>query len=161
MKQLLLILLLFQVISAQTKTVPNWKLKDISGQQIRLQDYKGKVVLLNFWATWCSPCLAEIPELVKWQHKYSKSGLQVIGITSPPQTKREIQKFARKLKINYPIIQGTAELKSYFTASETLPWTIVIDRRGNIVTQIEGILFAEEFAETIQPLLLKKKSSFE
>ena len=160
MKQLLLILLLFQVAPAQTKTVPEWKLKDISGQQIRLQDYKGKVVLLNFWATWCSPCLAEIPELVKWQRKYSKSGLQVIGITYPPQTKREIKNFAHKLRMNYPIIQGTAELKSFFTANETLPWTIVIDRRGNIVAQIEGILFVEEFAETIQPLLLKKKPSF-
>ncbi len=156
MKQLLLILLFFQVTSAQTKTVPDWKLKDISGQQIRLQDYKGKVLLLNYWATWCSPCLAEIPELVKWQRKYSKSGLQIIGITYPPQTKREIQKFARKLKINYPVIKGTAELKSFFTASETLPWTIVIDRRGNIVAQIEGILFAEEFAEKIQPLLRQK-----
>lgn len=160
MKQLLLIILLFQVTSAQTKTVPDWKLKDISGQQIRLHDYKGKVVLLNFWATWCSPCLAEIPELVKWQRKFSSSGLQIIGITYPPQTKREIQKFARKLKLNYPIIQGTAELKSFFTASETLPWTIVIDRRGNNVAQIEGILFVEEFEEKIQPLLFKKKSAF-
>ena len=156
MKQLLLILLLFQVTSAQTKTVPDWKLKDISGRQIRLQEFKGKVVLLNFWATWCSPCLAEIPELVKWQRKYSKSGLQIIGLTYPPQTKREIQKFARKLKINYPIIQGNAEQKSFFTTSETLPWTIVIGRRGNIVAQIEGIIFEEEFAEKIQPLLRRK-----
>ncbi len=156
MKPLLIIFLLLQVAAAQTKSIPDWKLRDISGQQIRLQDFKGKVVLLNFWATWCAPCLAEIPELIKWQRKYSKAGLQIIGITHPPNTKREIQKFARKLKLNYPIILGNAEQKSFFTASETLPWTVVIDRRGNIVAQIEGIIFAEEFAEKIQPLLRRK-----
>jgi thiol-disulfide isomerase/thioredoxin len=156
MKLLILILLLVQVASAQTKPVSDLKLKDLDGKKIQLSDYKGKVVLLNFWATWCSPCLAEIPELVKWQRKYSKAGLQIIGITQPPQTRREIQQFVRKLKINYPIIQGKAEQKSFFTASETLPWTIVIDRQGNIVAQIEGILFAEEFAEKIQPLLRQK-----
>ncbi len=155
MKRLLLILLLLQPLIAQPKAAPDWKLKDITGRSIRLHNYKGKVVLLNFWATWCSPCLAEIPELVKWQSKYS--GLQIIGITYPPQTRPEIRRFARKLKINYPIIQGTTELKSFFTTSETLPWTIVVDAAGNIHSHIEGILDEIEFAEKIEPLLLPRK----
>ena len=151
MKRFLLILLLLQPVIAQTKIAPDWKLKDLAGRQIRLRDYKGKVVLLNFWATWCSPCLAEIPALVKWQRKYS--ALQIIGITYPPQTRQEIRRFARKLNINYPIIQGTTELKSFFTTSDTLPYTIVLDAAGNIHSTIEGILYDDEFAAKILPLL--------
>ncbi len=151
MKQFLLLLLLLQPVFAQTKPAPDWKLKDLSGRQIQLRNYKGKVVLLNFWATWCSPCLAEIPELVRWQRKYPD--LQIIGITYPPQTRQEIRRFARKLKINYPIIQGSPELKSFFTPSETLPYTIVLDAAGNIHASIEGILYDDEFAAKILPLL--------
>jgi thiol-disulfide isomerase/thioredoxin len=155
LKPLLVILLLLPTVFAQPKAVPDWTLQDISGRTIRLRDYKGKVVLLNFWATWCAPCLAEIPELVQWQRRYAKDGLQVIGITHPPNTKREIVQFVRKYKLNYPIIQGTPELKSYFTPSETLPYTVVIDTTGKIHTTIEGILYADEFAEKVQPLLQK------
>lgn len=156
MRLILVIAFACQPIFAQTKPAPNWTLKDINGRQIRFQDYQGKVVLLNFWATWCAPCLAEIPQLKRWQRRYSKAGLQIIGITYPPQTKREISSFVRKRKITYPIILGTTENKSYFTTSETLPFTIVLDRKGNIHAMIEGILFEEEFVEKVQPLLLKK-----
>ena len=129
-------------------------LRDLSGRQVRLRDYKGKVVLLNFWVTWCSPCLAEIPALVKWQRKHPD--LQIIGITYPPQTRPEIRQFVRKLKINYPIIQGTTALKAYFTTSDTLPWTVVIDGASRIHANIEGILYEDEFAEKILPLLQQK-----
>lgn len=148
-----LLVLLLQNVAAQSQPAPDWKLKDVTGRSIRLRDYKGKVVLLNFWATWCGPCRAEIPELVKWQRKYP--GLQIIGIAYPPQTRAEIRSFARKLKINYPIIQGTNELKSYFTTSDTLPWTVVLDAAGNVQSNIEGILYEDEFAEKILPLLGK------
>lgn len=159
MKTLLLtgvLLLLLQNVAAQSQLAPDWKLKDITGRSIRLRDYKGKVVLLNFWATWCSPCRAEIPELIKWQRQYAKAGLQIIGITYPPQTRSEIRQFARQHRINYPIIQGTNELKSYLTASDTLPWTVVLDAAGNVHSSIEGILYEDEFAEKIKPLLRRK-----
>lgn len=149
-----LLLLLLQNGAAQSQPAPDWKLKDMTGRSIRLRDYKGKVVLLNFWATWCSPCLAEIPALVKWQKQYPD--LQIIGITYPPQTRQEIRRFARKLKINYPIIQGTTELKSFFTLSDTLPWTVVFDAAGELHATIEGILFEDEFTEKIQPLIRPK-----
>lgn len=154
MKYLLVIALLLQPVLAQPQAAPDWKLKDLTGRSIRLRQYKGKVVLLNFWATWCAPCLTEIPELVKWQRQYS--GLQIIGITYPPQTRQEIRRAARQLKINYPIIQGTSELKAFFTPSETLPWTVVVDAGGNLHTAIEGILYADEFSKKIQPLLRPK-----
>lgn len=120
---------------------------------MRLDDYKGKVVLLNFWATWCPPCRAEIPGLIKMQHRYRRKGLQVISITYPPERAGEITRFMRKLGVDYPILTGTKATKALFDQSETLPVTIVIDRRGNARECIEGILLPKEFDQKIKPLL--------
>ena len=132
---------------------PALSLSDLHGRHLRLSDYKSKVVLLNFWATWCPPCRAEMPDLVKMQREYGKRGLQVIGITYPPETAGEVRIFTRKLNINYPVVLGTKKTRSLFDQSETLPLTIVIDRDGNIRDRIEGILLPEEFEQKIKPLL--------
>ena len=136
-----------------TRRAPPLKLRDLRGRSIRLSDYTGKVVLLNFWATWCPPCRAEMPDLVKMQREYKESGLQVIGVTYPPQTVGEVRRFTRKLKINYPVALGTKETKRLFDQSETLPLTIIIDRDGNVRDRVEGILLPEEFEQKIKPLL--------
>jgi thiol-disulfide isomerase/thioredoxin len=132
---------------------PALALRDLQGRSLRLSDYKGKVVLLNFWATWCPPCRAEMPDLVKMQREYGKRGLQVIGITYPPETVKGVRRFARRLGINSPVALGTKETKGLFDQSETLPLTIIIDRDGNIRDRIEGILLPEEFEQKIKPLL--------
>jgi thiol-disulfide isomerase/thioredoxin len=132
---------------------PTLVLRDLRGRDLRLSDYRGKVVLLNFWATWCPPCRAEIPDLVRMQREYKERGLQVIGVTYPPQTVREVRQFIRKLRVNYPVALGTKETKALFDQSETLPVTVVIDREGNFRELIEGILLPEEFVEKIKPLL--------
>jgi thiol-disulfide isomerase/thioredoxin len=131
---------------------PPLKLRDLRGRSIRLSDYRGKVVLLNFWATWCPPCRAEMPDLVKMQREY-KNGLQVIGVTYPPQTIGEVRRFTRRLGINYPVALGTKQMKGLFDRGETLPLTIIIDREGNVRDRVEGILLPEEFEEKIKPLL--------
>jgi len=128
-------------------------IKDLLGRNLRLSDYKGKVVLINFWATWCPPCRTEIPDLIKMQRVYRGRGLQVIGITYPPQTVREVRRFIRKLRVNYPVAIGTKEIKALFDQGETLPITVIIDREGNLRELIEGILLPEEFEQKIQPLL--------
>jgi thiol-disulfide isomerase/thioredoxin len=138
---------------SSVQKAPALEIRDLRGRSLRLSDYKGKVVLLNFWATWCPPCRAEMPDLVKMQKEYGKNGLQVVGITYPPQTFREVRQFTRKLRVNYPIAIGTKETKSLFDQSETLPITIVIDHDGNIRERIEGILLPEEFEQKIKPLL--------
>lgn len=137
----------------ESHKAPALILKDIRGQRIRLSDYKGKVVLLNFWATWCPPCRAEIPELVKAQRRYWKRGLQVVGVTYPPQTLRGVRRFGRRLGVNYPVALGTKETRMLFDKGETLPLTVVIDRDGNVREVIEGILLPDEFEQKILPLL--------
>ena len=127
--------------------------KDTKGRVVRLSDYRGKVVMLNFWATWCPPCRAEIPDLIKLQREYGRRGLQVIGVTYPPQTLAQVRRFVQKAKVNYPVGLGTKEMKSLFTASDSLPMTIVIGTDGRIREVIEGILLPKEFAEKIKPLL--------
>jgi cytochrome c biogenesis protein CcmG/thiol:disulfide interchange protein DsbE len=138
---------------SSTQQAPPLTLKSIQGRTMSLSNYKGKVVLLNFWATWCPPCRAEMPDMVRMQREYGARGLQIIGITYPPQTLGEVHRFVRKLRVNYPIAMGTKETKALFDESETLPVTIVIDREGNIRERIEGILLAEEFEQKIKPLL--------
>ena len=152
---LLIIALLPASVLGQTVKAPQFKLTDINGRTVRLSDYRGKVVLINFWATWCPPCRAEMPYLVQLQRDYAKQGLQIIGITYPPETKTRVRRFARSLKVNYPIILGTREIKARYSSEETLPLTVVINRNGAISDIISGILLPEEFDEKIKPLLMK------
>lgn len=128
-------------------------LKDIQGREIRLSDYRGKVVLLNFWATWCPPCRKEIPDLIRLQRDYRSRGLQVIGVTYPPQQLATVRRFVRRAKMNYPVALGSKETKLLFTTSEALPMTIVVGTDGRVRDIIEGILLPEEFEQKIKPLL--------
>ena len=141
----------------QETIAPQLELKDLNGRTVRLSDYKGKVVLINFWATWCPPCRAEMPDLVKLQREHGKEGLQIIGITYPPEKKSRVRAFARTVKVNYPIILGTRQIKARFSSDETLPLTVVINRDGKVSDIISGILLREEFDEKIKPLLMKKE----
>lgn len=161
MRFILLTILLLPGMSwfakAQTSTrAPELNLKDLHGRSVKLSNYKGKVVLLNFWATWCAPCRTEIPDLVKKQTKYWKSGLRVIGVTEPPWKTVEVRHAITQLKVNYPVALGTSETKLLFDESDVLPLTIVIDREGNVRDVIKGVLYEDEFEEKIKPLLVGK-----
>ncbi|HEX8709959.1 MAG TPA: TlpA disulfide reductase family protein [Pyrinomonadaceae bacterium] len=137
----------------QSNKAPALALKDLQGRTVRLDSYKGKVVLINFWATWCPPCRAEMPALIKMQREHGNSGLQVIGITYPPERSGEVRRFVRKLGVNYPVALGSKETMLLFDRTETLPLTVVIDRQGNVRDLIEGILLPQEFEQKIKPLL--------
>ncbi len=141
------------VLAQTPQSAPPVVLRDLNGRTVRLKDFRGKVVLLNFWATWCPPCRAEIPELVKWQKEYGLRGFQVIGVTYPPTNRREVRSFLRALKVTYPVLLGQKETKALFDSGETLPFSVVIDREGKVREKIEGILLPEEFDEKVRPLL--------
>ena len=141
-------------VLGQQAIAPQFVLKDLDGRIVRLRDYRGKVVLINFWATWCPPCRAEMPDLIRLQREHAKQGLQIIGITYPPERKARVRRFARSLKVNYPIVLGTREIKARFSSEEALPLTVVINRDGKVTDIISGILLREEFDEKIKPLLM-------
>lgn len=149
----LLLLLSLSVRAQSSPQAASLTLKDIHGRPFRLAEYKGKVVLVNFWATWCQPCRKEIPDLIKMQREYRDRGLQVVGITYPPQTRAQVLRFVRKMGINYPVALGAKQTKDLFDKSEALPITVIIDRAGKIRDVILGILFPDEFEEKIKPLL--------
>ena len=148
-----LVLVCFPARAQPSKQAPPLALKDIRGRQFRLSDYKGKVVLLNFWATWCPPCRTEIPDLIKMQRQYRAQGLRLIGITYPPEKTSDVRRFMRRLRVNYRVAMGTKATKALFTSSETLPMTIVIDREGAMRDVVEGIMYADEFDKKVKPLL--------
>jgi thiol-disulfide isomerase/thioredoxin len=149
----LLVALFSLVLGQGEKPAPNLELKDVEGRALRLSDYKGRVILLNFWATWCAPCRAEMPDLIKWQREYKGKGLQVIGVTYPPEELTEVRKFIKSIKINYPVALGEEQTKALFDKGETLPVTVVIDKKGMVREVIQGIIFPEEFEQKVKPLL--------
>jgi len=116
---------------------PPFTLTDINGQPLRLADYKGKVVLLDFWATWCAPCRSEIPKLVEWQKQYGPQGLQVIGISMDDDAK-PVPAFVQQFKIDYPVAVGDAKLADQYGGVFGLPVTFVIGRDGQIYQKHVG-----------------------
>ena len=149
------VLMLFpiSVWAQSSQQVLSLTLKDIRGRQFSLSDYKRKVVLLNFWATWCLPCRTEIPELIKMQRQYRAQGLRIVGITYPPEKISEVRRLVRKLRMNYRVAVGTKANKALFTTSETLPLTVIIDQDGTVRDMVEGIMYPEEFDQKVKPLL--------
>jgi cytochrome c biogenesis protein CcmG, thiol:disulfide interchange protein DsbE len=138
-----------------TMAAPTFALKDLKGKTVRLEAYKGKVVLINFWATWCAPCQSEMPELVKLQRKYAAKGLQILGVTYEPEKATAVNRVARKFKINYPLLFGSEELSKQYKIEEVLPVTILVDREGKMQSQILGMIDAKDVEEKIAPLFKK------
>jgi thiol-disulfide isomerase/thioredoxin len=132
---------------------PAISLKDLTGKTVKLSDFKGKVVLLNFWAVWCVPCAAEVPQLVKWQAEY-KGRLQIVGITYPPTSTAKVRRFVKDNKISYPILIGSKATKKLFEQTDTLPVTVIIDTNGNLVDRIDGIIFSDEFETKVRTILV-------
>lgn len=122
--------------------VPAFTVRDIDGKTISLADLKGKVVLVNFWATWCPPCRAEIPDLVKLQDKY-RDKLVIVGISEDEVDPAQVKAFATEQKMNYPIVMATTELRQIFKGVAALPTTFVLDTDGKIQMRHVGMLDPE------------------
>jgi len=129
---------------------PQFALKDFEGRVARLNDYKGKIVVINFWATWCAPCLAEIPEFVRLQRSYRNRGIQVIGVTYPPVNPARVRRLAVKSRINYPLLFGNRRIAKLYGVTNLLPVTIIVDRQGRLEARIDGVTDLQEVKKFLQ-----------
>jgi peroxiredoxin len=131
---------------------PDFTLPQLDGQDLRLSSYRGKVVLLDFWATWCAPCREETPNLVALQQKYSPRGLQVIGV-SMDDTAEPARAFYQQFHMNYPVVMGTAQTGELYGGVLGLPIAFLINRDGRIYAKHIGATDSTIFEKEIQSLL--------
>jgi cytochrome c biogenesis protein CcmG, thiol:disulfide interchange protein DsbE len=119
------------------KVAPQFSRPDLNGRQIDLKNYRGKVVLLNFWATWCASCQVELPRFEEWQNRYGKDGLQVLAI-SMDDGDALVRKTIRKLHLGLPVLMGDAKLGETYGGVLGLPVTFLIGRDGVVMAKIKG-----------------------
>jgi len=134
------------------RPAPDFTLPQLAGQPLKLSDYRGKVILLDFWATWCEPCRAEIPHFVELQNKYGNQGLQIIGV-SMDDTRDPVPAFYQKFKMNYPVVMGNAHIGEQYGGVLGLPIAFLIDRKGQIHKKHMGATDASVFEKEIADLL--------
>jgi len=144
-----------QVVKAdsQRKHAPDFALKDASGKLVHLADYRGKVVVLDFWATWCNPCAVEIPWFMEFQRKYKDRGFEVLGVSMDDDGWKAITPFVERRKINYRVVLGDDKTGDLYGGLEALPTTFVIDRYGRIASVHVGLAGKKDFADAIEKLL--------
>jgi peroxiredoxin len=144
----------------ERKTAPEFALKDSNGQTVHLADYKGKVVLLDFWATWCGPCKIEIPWFIEFEQQFKDRGFAVLGVSMDEDGWDAVKPYMDDLKINYRIMLGNEQVSDIYGGVESLPTTLLIDRQGKIASVHIGLSQGkEEFRNDIDRLLGSSSSA--
>ncbi|MGA2847307.1 MAG: TlpA disulfide reductase family protein [Candidatus Acidiferrales bacterium] len=134
------------------KAAPDFSLDDSKGTPIKLSDYKGKVVLLDFWATWCHGCGTEIPWFIEYQTKYKDSGLAVIGVSMDDDGWKVVKAFIEEKKMNYTVVIGNPDVARLYNV-DTMPVTVLIDREGRIAESYSGVVDRAACETRLQSLL--------
>jgi len=137
---------------------PDFELTSLDGKRVKLSDFRGKAVLLNFWATWCSPCKVEMPWFVDLQKKYGSDGFVVLGIAMDDSEPSKIAEFASEMGVNYPVLLGTDKVSDDYGNVQFLPTTFYIDRDGRIVGKGTGLLARSEVEASVQKALASKSA---
>jgi len=141
---------------------PDFTLKDLDGKDVSLGQYKGKVVLINFWATWCDPCRIEIPWLIEMQQKYGDKGFTVLGVAMDEEGKSEVAPFVakerfnvngQKLPMSYPVLLGNDAMADKFGGLLGYPTSILISRDGKQIKRITGLISYEEISKAVESQL--------
>ncbi len=133
--------------------VPNFTLKDLQGNTFRMADLKGKVVIVDFWATWCVPCKVEIPWFEDMYNRYRAQGLEVVGVAMDEEGVDVVRPFAEQFKMNYRVLLGNESVATQFGGVYGLPTTFVIGRDGRIRDKHVGLVSRDQFEETVKKLL--------
>ncbi len=135
------------------KTAPAFTLKDSTGKTVQLADYKGKVVLLNFWATWCGPCKIEIPWFIDFEQRYKDRGFAVLGVSMDEDGWEAVKPYLETKKVNYRVVIGTDEVADLYGGVSSLPTSFVIDRQGKIASTHVGLVSKSVYQNDIEQLL--------
>jgi thiol-disulfide isomerase/thioredoxin len=153
---IVLTLFLFTAYAAQLvkrQKAPNFSLQSQNGKMIELSKLKGKVVLVNFWATWCPPCRAEIPDFIEVYKAYKSKGFEIVGIALDEDGWLKVTPYVEEVKINYPIVLGSAKVVQQYGGIDAIPMTFIIDKKGYIVDSQMGILSKELLEQKLKSLL--------
>lgn len=131
----------------------NWSVTSHQGKEITSTALLGKVTIVNFWATYCLPCMIEFPTFHDLVNKYQKKGLAMVGVSVDADSRATLKAFAEKFNMNYPVAMANSSVMNNFGVSDTVPMTFVIDQRGKIVHRHVGYMKKEELEKVIRPLL--------
>jgi peroxiredoxin len=132
---------------------PEFELKDGSGATVKLADYRGKVVLLNFWATWCGPCKVEIPWFIDFEQRFKSKGFAVLGIAMDEEGWEIVKPYLAEKKVNYRVVIGNDTTANLYGGVESLPTSFILDREGRIARVHIGLVSKKEYENDITTLL--------
>ncbi len=142
------------------KLAPDFTLTDANGAPVKLSDYRGKVVLLNFWATWCGPCQVEIPWFVEFEQEYKSKGFEVVGVAMDEEGWKMVKPYVAEHKVNYRVLLGNDSVTELYGGVDSLPTTFIIDREGKFAFSPHvGLAGKNEYLSEIQSLLGSKQPS--
>jgi peroxiredoxin len=139
------------------KSAPAFTLQDLNGKNVSLADFRGKVVILDFWATWCPPCVQEIPHFIELYEQYKDKGFAMLGISLDQEGISVVKSFAQKVKINYPIMMTDGQVHNAYGGITSIPTTFIIDPAGNIQKKYVGYNDKAVFEADINKLLPEAK----
>jgi cytochrome c biogenesis protein CcmG/thiol:disulfide interchange protein DsbE len=139
--------------TADRKPAPEFTLKDADGRTVKLSDYKGKIVLLNFWATWCGPCKLEIPWFAEFERKYKDRGFAVLGVSMDEEGWEVVKPFLSEMQVNYRVVLGDEAVAKAYQGVESLPTTFIIDREGRIAATHVGLVSKGRYEKDLTELL--------
>ena len=137
----------------ERKAAPEFTLADQTGKQVKLSDFKGKVVLLNFWATWCGPCKVEIPWFIEFQKTYENKDLVILGVSLDEDGWTSVKPYMDEKKMNYRVLAGNDDVAKNYGGVESLPTTFLIDKEGRIAATHVGLISKSAYKKEIEGLL--------